>query len=134
MRSEDPLGDGLRAGTTLVGSPDTVADGIERLLAHTGQDGPDEHGNYGCGGVLFRAHEWANREDTLRSYELFARWVMPRFQGSTITTRASREWCSENRTGVVGPSTEALKKAFIDAGKEVPDHMRMRLHTGKVEL
>ena len=53
---------------------------------------------------------------------------------STITTRASREWCSENRTGVVGPSMAALKKAFVDAGKEVPDHMRLRLHTGKVEL
>jgi limonene 1,2-monooxygenase len=134
MRSEDPLGDGLKAGTTLVGSPDTVAKGIERLLAFTGREGTDKQGNYGAGGVLFRAHEWANREDTLRSYELFARWVMPRFQGSTITTHASREWCSENRHGIFGPSMNALRKAFTDAGQEVPDHMRMRLHTGKVEL
>jgi limonene 1,2-monooxygenase len=125
MRSEDPLGDGLRAGTTLVGSPDTVANGISRLLEYT---------EGGCGGVLFRAHEWANREDTLRSYELFARWVMPRFQFSTITTRDSREWCSANRSGIFGPSLGALRKAFTDAGQEVPDHMRMRLHTGKVEI
>ena len=122
MRSEDPLGDGLRAGTTLVGSPDTLIEGIKRLLAHT---------EGGCGAVLFRAHEWANREDTLRSYELFARWVMPRFQGSVETTLASREWCSENRGGIFGPSINALRKAFTDAGQEVPDHMRMRLHTGK---
>ncbi|MCB4823770.1 hypothetical protein [Roseicella aerolata] len=46
----------------------------------------------------------------------------------------SREWCSENRSGIFGPSMNALRKAFTDAGQEVPDHMRMRLHTGKVEL
>lgn len=125
MRSEDPLGDGLRAGTTLVGSPETVAKGIERLLGFT--DG-------GAGAVLFRSHEWANREQTLRSYELFARWVMPRFQHSVVTTVGSREWCSENRNGIFGPSINALRKAFTDAGQEVPDHMRLKLHTGKAEL
>ncbi len=133
MRSEDPLGDGLRAGTTLVGSPETVANGIARLLKHTGQDG-EINGKYGAGGVLIRANDWANREDTLRSYELFARWVMPRFQGSTITTHASREWASENRNGIFGPSIGAIKKAFEDAGREAPDHIRMRLHTGKVDV
>ena len=36
--------------------------------------------------------------------------------------------------GIFGPSMTALRKAFTDAGQEVPDHMRMRLHTGKVDL
>ncbi len=125
MRSENPLAEGLEAGTTLVGSPDTIAAGIERLLAHT--DG-------GAGAVLFRSHEWANREATLRSYELFARWVMPRFQGSVDSTIASRDWCSENRAGIFGPSIGALAKAFTDVGQEVPDIMRLKLHTGKTEL
>jgi len=123
MRSEDPLRDGLRAGTTLVGSPDTVAKGIERLLEFT---------EGGAGGVLFRAHEWANREDTLRSYELFARWVMPRFQHSLTMPAQSREWCSENRHGIFGPSISALRKAFVDAGQEVPEHMRLKLFTEKL--
>ena len=91
MRSEDPLREGLAAATTLVGSPETIIDGINRMLAYT--DG-------GAGAILFRSHEWANREQTLRSYELFARWVMPRFQGSLDTTIGSREWCSENRAGI----------------------------------
>lgn len=125
MRSEDPLGDGLKAGTTLVGSPETIAKGIERLLTFT---------EGGAGGVLFRSHEWANREQTLRSYELFARWVMPRFQHSVETTISSREWVSSHREGIFGPSMTALRKAFTDAGQEVPDHMRLRLHTGKVDL
>ena len=75
-RADDPLREGVKMGSTLVGTPDTVAKGIERLLGYS---------NGGFGGVLFRAHEWANREATLRSYELFARYVMPRFQGSLDT-------------------------------------------------
>ena len=62
-RSENPLSDGIAAGTTLVGSPDTVARGIQNLVKHS--DG-------GFGGFLFRAHDWADREQTWRSYELFA--------------------------------------------------------------
>jgi limonene 1,2-monooxygenase len=99
-----------------------VAAGIERLLSFT---------NGGAGAVLFRSHEWATREQTLRSYELFARWVMPRFQGSLATLQTSRQWASDNRSGIFGPQMGALRKAFTDAGQEVPDHMRLRLHTGK---
>lgn len=124
MRSENPLAEGLAAGTTLVGSPGTIAAGIERLLSFTGG---------GAGAVLFRSHEWANREQTMKSYELFARWVMPKFQGSVDSTWASREWCSENRGGIFGPAIGALRKAFTDVGQEPPNTMRMRLHTGKPE-
>ncbi|PZW38951.1 limonene 1,2-monooxygenase [Humitalea rosea] len=119
MRSENPLAEGLAAGTTLVGSPETVAAGIERLLGFT---------EGGAGAVLFRAHEWANREDTLRSYELFARWVMPRFQGSLVSTTGSREWVSSHRSTIFAPAIEAMKQAFVAAGQDVPDSMRLRLH------
>ncbi len=120
-RSEDPLGDGLRAGTTLVGSPDTVADGISRLLQFT--DG-------GAGAVLFRAHEWADREATWRSFELFARWVMPRFQDSLRMPTQSREWCVENRGGIFAPNMQALHKAFTDAGMAVPQIDRLKVREG----
>lgn len=120
-RSEDPLGDGLRAGTTLVGSPDTVAEGIERLLGFT---------QGGTGGVLFRAHDWANRRDTFESYELFARWVMPRFQNSLVMPTGSRDWCVENRGGIFAPNIAALHKAFSDAGQAVPESDRLKLRQG----
>ncbi|MCS6891144.1 MAG: LLM class flavin-dependent oxidoreductase [Rhodovarius sp.] len=120
-RSEDPLGEGLRAGTTLVGSPETVARGIERLLSFT---------EGGAGGVLFRAHEWADREATWRSFELFARWVMPRFQGSLRMPTASRDWCVANRGGIFAPNIAALRKAFTDAGMEVPESQRLMLREG----
>ena len=111
-RADDPLREGVQMGTTLVGSPDTVAKGIDRLL---------QLSEGGFGGLLFRAHEWAPRHETLKSYELFARYVMPRFQGSLDTIRGSNEWARANRRGIFGPNVEAVRRAFTDAGRPVPE-------------
>jgi len=116
-RHDDPLREGVRQGTTLVGTPDTVSKGIERLV---------ELSQGGFGGLLFRAHEWASREETLRSYELFARYVMPRFQGSLATIIDSNEWCRENRRTIFGPNVEAIRRAYRDAGREVPSEFLWR--------
>jgi limonene 1,2-monooxygenase len=116
-RADDPLREGVKMGTTLVGSPDTVIRGIERLQGYSGG---------GFGGLLFRAHEWANREQTLRSYELFARYVMPRFQGSLATLEDSNQWARSNRKSIFGPNVEAVRRAFTDAGKEIPAEFRDR--------
>ena len=116
-RADSPLRDGVKSGTTLVGSPDTVAAGIDRLIANS---------QGGFGGLMFRAHEWANREQTLRSYELFARYVMPRFQRSLETVVGSREWVKANRKTVLGGNVEAVRRAFTDAGHEVPEAFRSR--------
>ncbi|MBN9562420.1 MAG: LLM class flavin-dependent oxidoreductase [Alphaproteobacteria bacterium] len=116
-RADDPLREGVKMGSTLVGSPETVARGIERLL---------ELSQGGFGGLMFRAHEWANREQTLRSYELFARHVMPRFQGSLDPIVASNKFVRENRKLVVGGAVEAVKRAFTDAGRAVPEGYRDR--------
>jgi limonene 1,2-monooxygenase len=111
-RADDPLRDGVKMGTTTVGSPETVVKGIKRLL---------EYSQGGFGGILFRAHEWANREQTLRSYELFARYVMPHFQGSLTTISGSNNWARDNRKQVFGSTVEAVKRAFTDFGREAPE-------------
>ena len=116
-RSDDPLTEGVKMGTTLVGSVETVVRGIQRL---------EELSGGGFGGVLFRAHEWANREQTLKSYELFARYVMPRFQGSLETVRSSNEWARSNRKTIFSPNVEAVRRAYTDAGREVPAEFRQR--------
>jgi limonene 1,2-monooxygenase len=116
-RSEDPLTDGVRAGTTLVGSPETVARGIQHMLDHSGG---------GFGGFLFRAHEWADREQSWRSYELFARWVMPRFQQSLDTVASSQDWVVSNRKTIFGPNVDALRKAFTDSGRVPPEGFETR--------
>jgi len=60
------------SGQWIVGSPDDCVAAIEHLQEVTG----------GFGGLMFRATEYANPEKTRRSYELFARYVAPRFQSS----------------------------------------------------
>jgi limonene 1,2-monooxygenase len=60
------------SGQWIVGSPDDCIAAIEHLQEITG----------GFGGLMFRAQEYAPPEKIRRSYELFARYVMPRFQGS----------------------------------------------------
>jgi limonene 1,2-monooxygenase len=60
----------VERGSWIVGAPDDCADALERLGELTG----------GFGGLLVAAHDWAPREATLRSYELLARHVAPRFR------------------------------------------------------
>jgi limonene 1,2-monooxygenase len=116
-RSDDPLTEGVKMGTTLVGSVDTVVRGIHKLQELSGG---------GFGGLLFRAHEWANREQTLKSYELFARYVMPRFQGAADMPRGSNEWARENRRTIFSPNVEAIRQAYTSAGREAPAEFRQR--------
>lgn len=116
-RSDDPLRDGIKMGTTLIGSPETITKGIEYLL---------ELSKGGFGGILFRANEWANREQIMKSYELFARYVAPRFQGSLATVEASNAWVKANRTTVLAGNVDAVKKAFTDTGREVPEEFAAR--------
>ena len=44
----------------------------------------------GFGVVLGFAHDWANREATLRSWDLFARYVIPELTGAPRNIRASQ--------------------------------------------
>ncbi len=116
-RSDNPLREGVALGTTLIGSPETVTRGIERLIGYSGG---------GIGGVMFRANEWASREQIQKSYELFARYVMPRFQGSLDSIIASNEWARSNRRTIFGPNVAAIRKAYTDAGRDVPEDFRQR--------
>ncbi|MGZ8533796.1 MAG: LLM class flavin-dependent oxidoreductase, partial [Candidatus Binatia bacterium] len=57
----------------IIGTPDDAIKQIERMQAETG----------GFGGLLLSTHEWTGTEKVRRSYELFARYVMPHFRGHT---------------------------------------------------
>ncbi len=120
-RSDDPLREGVQMGTTLVGSPATVIKGIQRLI---------DYSQGGFGGVLILAHDWATREQTLRSFELFARFVMPVFQYSVDPPAESNVWARENRSALFGKTPEAMKRAFTDFGKEAPKDISDRSFGG----
>jgi limonene 1,2-monooxygenase len=94
----------METGFAVVGTPDMAAAQIERLVEQSG----------GFGTYLLMAHEWADREATLHSYELFAREVAPRFQGSTPSLVASRDWAAENRPEFIGAVGGAIMQAISD--------------------
>jgi limonene 1,2-monooxygenase len=97
-------------GTMLVGSPDQVAQAIDLIIERSG----------GVGGILALAHEWADTAATNRSFELFARYVAPRFQGQLDAIVDSRDWVEGNMRTVFGATPAAMERAFEDAGKALP--------------
>jgi limonene 1,2-monooxygenase len=96
------------SGMSVIGTPEQAAAQIQRLVDQSG----------GFGTFLFMGHEWADRQATLRSYELFAREVMPQFQGQLDRAVTSRDWAANNRPEFIGAATNAVMKAFSDHNAE----------------
>jgi limonene 1,2-monooxygenase len=90
----------LASGLAVIGSPDDAIAQLERLEAQSG--------GFGC--FLFMDHNWADWPRKQRSYELFARHVMPRFQGLNEQRVASMRWASGNRTTFMGAVGNALNQ------------------------
>ena len=103
--SDDPdkLVDAVNdSGLAVIGTPEMAVAQIDRLQKQSG----------GFGTYLFMAHDWASPADTKSSYELFAKEVMPRFQGSAVKAVESRNWAAENRPTFIGAATTAVMSAF----------------------
>jgi limonene 1,2-monooxygenase len=92
------------SGFAVIGTPDMVVAQVQRLADASG----------GFGTFLVMAHEWADREATLRSFELVARDVMPLFQGSATRAVKARDWAAENRPSFVRTAGAAVMKAVQD--------------------
>jgi limonene 1,2-monooxygenase len=86
----------LDKGGWIVGTPDDCIAAVERLRERSG----------GFGGLLVWGNEWATREQIHRSYELLARYVMPRFQGSLAGIEASNA-VARGRSARVGQERTA---------------------------
>jgi len=69
-------------GLGVIGTVDDAIAQVERLEKQSG----------GFGSYLLIHHEWARHQATLKSYELFANHVKPRFQGSTDRLRAATDY------------------------------------------
>jgi len=90
------------SGVAAIGTPEDAIAQIERLAEQSG----------GFGTYLLMAHDWADRPQTLRSYELFAREVMPVFQDSATTLTASRDWAAENRPTFASATGAAIMSSM----------------------
>jgi limonene 1,2-monooxygenase len=67
----------------------------------------DKVGGFGC--ILQLAMNWADFETTKKSYELFMRYVMPKFAGRNTQRDASMNWLRENREDFSGMRKSAAK-------------------------
>lgn len=99
----DDLVDAMNAsGICVIGTPDMAVAQMQRLIDQSG----------GFGTYLCMAHEWADRQATLESYELLARHVMPAFQHSAERAVRSRDWAATNRPEFIGAAIDAVGQAI----------------------
>ena len=94
------------SGFAVIGTPEDAVAKIEELV---------EASNGGFGAFLLFDHDWAPPAAKLRSYELFAQYVMPHFTGQLAGPAASRDW-------VIGSGTEFVDRAAHAIGKAIEDH------------
>jgi len=84
----------------VIGTPDDAVARIEELRGKL---------DFGC--FLVFAHHWADWERTKKSYELFARFVLPRLRRSDRVRRASLQHTLDNG--------EAISNALISSRKVI---------------
>ncbi len=115
----------IARGGVIIGTPDDAVARIRELQEASG----------GFGGILGLAHEWTTREKTLRSYELFARYVAPQFQGPVAhQIDYSNQWARQNQEVLFNKSVAGILTAMQDyaqhkaeKGEPVPEMLTQPL-------
>jgi limonene 1,2-monooxygenase len=79
--------DAMASTATVVGTPDDLIQAIREMKEVTG----------GFGTVIGFVHDWANPENTLRSWDMVARYVIPEVNGMLDGYRESQQFVRENR-------------------------------------
>jgi limonene 1,2-monooxygenase len=97
------------AGYWIVGTPDDCVAGIQRLSEQSG----------GFGGFMVQTIDWAPRDKLLQSYELLARFVMPQFQGTAVSTAASNRWAAAHKDELMAGRARAIDRAREDYAASV---------------
>jgi limonene 1,2-monooxygenase len=105
----DPVDALIASGMAVIGTPDDAIAQIERLQAQSG--------GFGC--FMQLAHNWADWENTKRSYELMARYVFPKFQNLNDNREASLNWARDNRPTFMG-------EAMMAVGSRVAQHVEKK--------
>ncbi len=80
-----------------IGTPDDLVERIKSVLEISG----------GFGTLVGFVHDWANPENTMRSWDMVARYVVPEINGYLAKLRQSRDFVATNR-GVFDRAKEAI--------------------------
>jgi limonene 1,2-monooxygenase len=90
------------SGAAIFGTPDDAVRQIRHLQEISG----------GFGTLLGFAHDWAPVEKQLRSYELFARYVVPQLQGLLQPVQGSADFVAEHKGELMEGAGQAILKAI----------------------
>jgi len=102
LTGRDPVDVLLESGHIVIGTPDDAIDVLEKLR--------EKQGEFGC--FLHQAHDWADVEQTRRSYELYMRFVAPHFQKSNRNRVASYDDLKAHGVELAEKSRVAAQKTF----------------------
>ncbi|HLY55651.1 MAG TPA: LLM class flavin-dependent oxidoreductase [Stellaceae bacterium] len=102
FEGKDPVDVMLESSHIVIGTPDDAIKVLEKLQ--------EKQGEFGC--FLHQCHDWADWEQTKRSYELYRRFVMPHFSKSNVTRDASYQWWRDHSLEASGKSREAAAATF----------------------
>jgi limonene 1,2-monooxygenase len=86
-----------------IGTPDDLVARIKQLLEMSG----------GFGTIVGFVHDWANPENTFRSWDMVARYVIPEINGHLAKLRESRDFVATNR-GVFDRAKEAIMAKVME--------------------
>jgi limonene 1,2-monooxygenase len=90
----------------VIGTPDDAIAVLEKLRAKQGD----------FGAFLHQCHDWADWNETKRSYELYARYVRPHFSGSNANRAASYDAWKKNSVEFSDASHAAAQATFEKFG------------------
>ena len=99
------------SGLGVIGTPDDAIAQVERLEKQSG----------GFGSYLLIHQEWARHDATLKSYELFANYVKPKFQGSTSRLEKASDYAISKWTEFDARQGAAIQAATDRHAQERED-------------
>jgi limonene 1,2-monooxygenase len=102
LEGRDPVDVLLDSGHIVIGTPDDAIEVLEKLRT--------KQGEFGC--FLHQAHDWADVEQTKRSYELYMRFVAPHFDKSNRNRDASYDDIKAHSQELADKSRTAAQRTF----------------------
>lgn len=115
-KNKDPLDAMIESGQGIVGTPEDAIAQIKRL--------EEKMPGFGC--FLQLAHNWADFDNTKKSYELWQRHVTPEIEKMNDARRESFGWATDNAEEFIG---QAMSAAMTTIQQHYEDEEKKKSQT-----
>ncbi len=116
LSARNPAQAMVESGRAVIGTPEDAVRQLARLR--------EKSGGFGC--YLLLAHNWASFERTKKSYELFARHVLPVLDQTNAWRDASLTWYTDNKQALLGKAGMAMRKTFETHRHDIAKALRAK--------